>query len=111
MSGSNFNITTKKAVTDDTERSVLSGVDVDFETDHIKTKTLSSNTTLTFSNPVLGKTVLLEIDSAVAETLTLPATATVLDGSYDTSGKVNTIFILCNDSVTPEYLIIIKQKP
>lgn len=92
-------------------RNVLSGTEVDFSVDSIKTKTLSANTTLTIVNPVLGKTILLEIDSPAAETLGFPASVTVIDGSYDTGGAVNVIFLFCNDSATPEYLAVVKQKP
>lgn len=94
----------------DVSRAALAGTDVDFQTDHILTKTLSANTTLTFSNPVLGKMIILEIDSSASETLTLPGTATVLEGEYD-SAETNIIAVLCVDASTPEYLVIFKVKP
>lgn len=90
-------------------KSVLTGVDVDMQGDVFKTKTLASNTVLTFSSPKVGAFVHLRIDSAAGESLTLPGTASVLTGSYDDTGVVNTIMILCVDAVTPVYEVTINQ--
>lgn len=119
MSGVNFNDTASKAVNGTGQtlidryitptRSALSADNIDFQTDYIKTKTITDNTTLTVTNPVLGKSVLLEIDSDDNETLTLPVGTVILDGTYVTDGTLNYIFLMCNNTTGPTFLAVIKQ--
>lgn len=72
-------------------RSALAASEVDFfenNDDVYKTKTLGSNTTLTFINYQHGDIRYLEIDSAASETLTFPSYVKTI-GEYDVSGVVN----------------------
>ena len=84
------------------ERSVLSGTDVNFheqKEDKIKTLTLSSNTTLTFSGYQLLDQMDLEIQSTASETLAFPSYATIT-GEYDTTGVVNFVHCQVNNEGT-----------
>jgi hypothetical protein len=77
----------------------LAGTDVDFESAQVFTKTLTENTTLTFSNTQIGMVKDLIIDGDF--TLTLP-TGTVGAGEYD--GTVtNLIQVLVVDTDTYWY--------
>ena len=88
--------------------------DISFEDpDRYYVRTLAANLTLTLSNPILGKSVLLELDSGAGSyTFTLPGTANLLStsGTYDTTGTVNQIRIECVDASTPKYLVWIDQE-
>jgi len=80
-------------------RSNLPASDINFHDevdDRVKTKTLSSNTTLTFSGYQLLDEAHLEIQSASSETLAFPSFATI-EGKYDVSGVVNFIACKIND--------------
>ncbi len=91
-----------------------SGTDVDFYVaERYYARTLTANLTLTFSNPVLGRCVLLELeqDGTGTRTLTLPAEANVIDGTFDTTASaVNHVKIECIDADTPKYLVWIWQE-
>jgi len=74
-------------------------------------RTLAANLTLTLSDPVLGQERWIELDSAAGSyTFTLPGTATLVSGTYDTTGTVNHIRVKCIDADTPKYLVWIDQE-
>lgn len=90
-------------------RAALGALNINFLVDQILTKAISTNSTLTVSNPVQGKTVLLECTSSSSATLTLPTGSVLLNGTYDVTGALNYVFIFCNDSSTPTFLVTINQ--
>ena len=85
----------------------ISALDVDWSTDTHYTKTLSGNTTLTFSNIVILKTITLEITGSF--TLTLPTTIPAAKYSDYDGTKINLIHIYCiDDSIgTEKYDVIL----
>ena len=90
-------------VSTELNRSVQVGDDIDFQGDEIKFRTLTANTTFTFSNPQLGVMILLELTGVF--TVTLPATVVEINGDYLPAIGKNYMFAFCNDAVTPEYLV------
>lgn len=64
-------------------------------------KTMTTNTTLTFSNVVEGKTITLVIDGNY--TLTLPTGVDTGDLTDFDGTKTNVIHIYCHDSTTPKF--------
>lgn len=89
-------------------RAALAGTEIDFAASEILTRTLTSNTTLSITNPRRGHVVDLEVTGAY--TLTLPGVIKLVAGAYDGS-KVNHLMILCVDSTTPKYIATITQEP
>ncbi len=89
--------------------SVIAANDVDWATDTHYTKTLSGNTTLTFSNIVIYKTITLEITGSF--TLTLPTTIPAAKYSDYDGTKINLIHIYCIDdsSGTEKYDVILNK--
>lgn len=91
------------------------GTDIDFEGDATEYfDTLTGNRTLTFSNPVQGEVIMLELtqDMSGGHTLTLPMTATIVSGTFSTTGgDVNHVAIMCIDADTPKYIVAIAQEP
>lgn len=85
----------------------ISAANVDWSAGAIFTKTLTANTTLTFSNPVLNKVITLLIDGDYA--LLLPTAVKTIDGTFDGSTE-NYIQVHCVDATTPVYWAIIKQE-
>lgn len=82
-------------------------ITVDFKTsDEVRPVTITENSTIVISNPIIGKVVLLEVQGDF--TLGFPASVKVLNGEYNGTIK-NYIFIYCNDSTTPEFLTTISQ--
>ena len=71
---------------------------------------LSANLTFTIVNPILGRAISLEIDSAASETLTFPSSVKILEGSYDATGSINHIGLLCVDEDAPKYIATISQE-
>ena len=93
-------------------RVALAGTDVNFGNNvatasWLLTKTLAVPATLTISNPKIDREVWLEFMSSGASALTFPASVKVVQGSYDTSGALNYIRLLCVDAVAPTYLAFI----
>lgn len=92
--------------------SVLEGttgtVNVDFDTDSIRTETLTGVTTIALFNPRQGKTVMLDITGG-GNSLTLPGSVTVFGGGIFQSGSRNLINIFCNNETTPTYVATISQ--
>ena len=89
-----------------TTSAVISASDVDFSSAAVFTKTLSANTTLTFSNVQTGMVKDLVITGDF--TLTLPASVKTITGTYD--GTVsNLIQIVSTNGSTEQWATISKQ--
>jgi len=85
---------------------VLSGTDVDFGSAQVFTKTLSADTTLTFSNVSTGMVKDLVLTGSFV--LTLPASVKVISGTYD--GTVsNLIQIVSTNGATEQWASISQQ--
>jgi hypothetical protein len=84
----------------------ITASDVDFSAGQVFTKTLSSNTSLTFSNASVGETKDLILTGNF--TLTLPAEASIIYGTYD--GTVsNFIQVVCTQTGPAQYWVTISQ--
>jgi hypothetical protein len=89
-----------------TTTAAISASDVDWSTAAVHTKTLSANTTLTFSNVSTGMTVDLVISGNY--TLTLPASVKEITGTYD--GTVaNLIQIVSTNGSTEQWATISQE--
>ena len=89
-----------------TTAAALSASDVDFSSAQVFTKTLSVDTTLTFSNISTGMVKDLIISGEF--TLTLPASVKVISGTYD--GTVsNLIQIVSTNGATEQWASISQQ--
>lgn len=89
-----------------TEIEALSGTIVNWDDATVFTKTLSANTTLTFSNAKTGMVIDLVIDGNY--TLTLPASVKEISGTYD--GTVsNLIQIVSTNGNTEQWATISKE--
>ena len=89
-----------------TTSATISASDVDWSTAAVHTKTLTANTTLTFSNVSTGMTVDLVISGNY--TLTLPASVKEITGTYD--GTVaNLIQIVSTNGSTEQWATISKE--
>ncbi len=85
----------------------LSGTNIDWLGKPVRTKTLTSATTLTFSNLIVNKTITMTITGNYA--LTLPASVKKITGEYDGT-KSNLIQFLCVNTATPEVWCVISQE-
>ena len=95
-----------KMGTEFTTAAVISASDVDFSSAAVFTKTLSANTTLTFSNVQTGMVKDLVITGNF--TLALPASVKTITGTYD--GTVsNLIQIVSTNGSTEQWATISKQ--
>ena len=89
-----------------TTSATISASDVDFTSAQVFTKTLTADTTLTFSNVKTGLIKDLVITGDF--TLTLPASVKVISGTYD--GTVsNLIQIASTNGATEQWVTISKQ--
>ena len=89
-----------------TTSAVISASDVDFSTAAVFTKTLTGNTTLTFSNVETGMVKDLVITGN--HTLTLPASIKTITGTYD--GTVsNLIQIVSTNGATEQWASISQE--
>jgi len=89
-----------------TNSAPISASDVDWSSAAVHTKTLSANTTLTFSNVSTGMTVDLVISGNY--TLTLPASVKEITGTYD--GTVaNLIQIVSTNGSTEQWATISQE--
>ena len=89
-----------------TTAAVISASDVDFSSAAVFTKTLSANTTLTFSSVSTGMVKDLVITGAY--TLTLPASVKTITGTYD--GSVgNLIQIISTNGSTEQWATISQE--
>lgn len=96
-------------------RSDLSGgTEIDFKGDATEYfDTLTANRTLTFSNPVQGEVIMLQLtqDATGGRTLTLPGTATIISGTFSTTANaVNHLALMCIDEATPKYIVTVAQE-
>ena len=99
-------ITYAKLADEFTEIEALSGTIVNWDDATVFTKTLSANTTLTFSNAKTGMVIDLVIDGNY--TLTLPASVKEISGTYD--GTVsNLIQIVSTNGATEQWATISKE--
>ncbi len=99
-------ITYAKLADEFTEIETLSGTIVNWDDATVFTKTLSANTTLTFSNAKTGMVIDLVIDGNY--TLTLPASVKEISGTYD--GTVsNLIQIVSTNGNTEQWATISKE--
>ena len=89
-----------------TTAAAISASDVDFSSAQVFTKTLTADTTLTFSNVSTGMVKDLVISGDF--TLTLPASVKVISGTYD--GTVsNLIQIASTNGATEQWATISQQ--
>ena len=99
-------ITYAKMGAEFTTSATISASDVDWSAAAVHTKTLSANTTLTFSNVSTGMVIDLVIDGNY--TLTLPASVKEISGTYD--GTVtNLIQIVSTNGSTEQWATISKE--
>ena len=99
-------ITYAKMGAEFTTSATISASDVDWSAAAVHTKTLSANTTLTFSNVSTGMVIDLVIDGNY--TLTLPASVKEISGTYD--GTVtNLIQIVSTNGATEQWATISKE--
>ncbi len=99
-------ITYAKLADEFTEIQALPGTTVNWDDATVFTKTLSANTTLTFSNAKTGMVIDLVIDGNY--TLTLPASVKEISGTYD--GTVsNLIQIVSTNGNTEQWATISKE--
>jgi hypothetical protein len=97
-----------KLASDLVGKGVISSVDIDWSVNSIFTKTLTTNTTFTFSNYQLNKNITLVIDGNY--TLSLPNTVKKIIGLY-IGTTVNYITLHCIKSSAPqEVLAFINQE-
>ena len=99
-------ITYAKMGAEFTTSATISASDVDWSAAAVHTKTLTANTTLTFSNVSTGMVIDLVIDGNY--TLTLPASVKEISGTYD--GTVaNLIQIVSTNGSTEQWATISKE--
>jgi hypothetical protein len=99
-------ITYAKMGAEFTTSATISASDVDWSAAAVHTKTLSANTTLTFSNVSTGMVIDLVIDGNY--TLTLPTSVKEISGTYD--GTVtNLIQIVSTNGATEQWAVISKE--
>jgi len=89
-----------------TTAAAISASDVDWSTAAVHTKTLSANTTLTFSNVSTGMVVDLVITGNF--TLTLPASVKEITGTYD--GTVSNLIQVISTNGSTEQWATISQE-
>lgn len=89
-----------------TTAAAISASDVDWSTAAVHTKTLSANTTLTFSNVSTGMVVDLVITGNF--TLTLPASVKEITGTYD--GTVSNLIQVVSTNGNTEQWATISQE-
>lgn len=87
-----------------TTTTTISASDVDFSSAAVFTKTLSANTTLTFSSVSTGMVKTLVIDGDY--TLTLPSGVKTLNGTYSGSATKNVIQIISTNGSTEMFATI-----
>lgn len=86
----------------------ITASDVDWSAAQVHTKTLGSDTTLTFSNFNVGQTVDLVISGDY--NLTLPGSVTIGFGVYNGQSTANLIQVLCTASSPAEFWAVIINK-
>jgi hypothetical protein len=86
----------------------MGALEVDWSAGNTFTKSISTNSTFTFSGESNGYEVLLIVTSTSAAELTLPASVTVLSGTFEPDA-VNYITVWCNNSTTEQLAIITQE--
>lgn len=99
-------VTYARMGTEFTTAAVISASDVDFSSAAVFTKTLSANTTLTFSNVETGMVKDLVITGNF--TLTLPASVKTITGTYD--GTVSNLIQIVSTNGSTEQWATISQE-
>ena len=99
-------VTYAKMGTEFTTSAVISASDVDFSSAAVFTKTISTNTTLTFSNVQTGMVKDLVITGT--GTLTLPASVKTITGTYD--GTVSNLIQIVSTNGSTEQWATISQE-
>ena len=102
----NDGVTYAKLGAEFTSAAALSGTEVDWSAAAVHTKTLSANTTLTFSNASTGMVIDLVIDGNY--TLTLPASVKEISGTYD--GTVSNLIQIVSTNGNTEQWATISQE-
>jgi hypothetical protein len=90
-------VTYSKLSSDLVDSVVISASDIDWSQGSIFTKTLTANTTLTFSNYQLGKNIFLEIDGYFS--LSFPSSVIIISGEYIGS-VLNYISLHCTNATS-----------
>ena len=85
---------------------VIPGTEVDFSTAQVFTKTITENTTLTFSNFSIGEVKDLVVTGDFS--LTLPAAANIITGINDGT-QDNLIQVLCTSADPEQFWVTINQ--
>ena len=99
-------ISYSKLAAEFTTAAAISASDVDWATAAVHTKTLSANTTLTFSNASTGMAIDLVITGNY--TLTLPASVKEITGTYD--GTVGNLIQIVSTNGNTEQWATISQE-
>ena len=99
-------VTYDKMAEEFTTAAVISASDVDFSSAAVFTKTISGNTTLTFSSVETGMVKDLVITGAY--TLALPASVKTITGTYD--GSVGNLIQIVSTNGSTEQLATISQE-
>ena len=87
----------------------MAALDIDWSTGEHFTKSISSNSVFTISNPVKGRVACLELTVSNTPTITLPTGSTVIAGSYDDT-VVNYIWFYCSNASSPAFQVTISQE-
>jgi hypothetical protein len=114
LSAANIAALYKRHLVQGVRGDLAGGMDIDFEGPYTELfDTLTANRTLTFSNPVQGEVIFLQLtqDGTGGRTLTLPASAKVISGTFSTTANaVNHVGIYCVDEAAPKYLVTYRQE-
>tara|TARA_R110002020_G_scaffold175493_1_gene367400 strand:+ start:16591 stop:18606 length:2016 start_codon:yes stop_codon:yes gene_type:complete len=86
----------------------VAALEIDFSAGNTFTKSISTNSTFTFANETNGYEALLIVTSSSAAELTLPASVTVLSGSFVVD-VVNYITVWVANTSTTQYAIITQE--
>ncbi len=87
--------------------SAIAASAIDWSASGVFTKTLTANTTFTFSNVQLNKVIALVLSGNF--TLTMPSGVKVVSGEYDGS-TTNYIQLHCTDATTPVVWCVVSQQ-
>jgi hypothetical protein len=90
------------------ERTTIPAPVVDFKTTDIGVMDLASDVTLVLTNPVQGKSMMLEV-AASQFTLNFPSYVKILSGRFKL-GATNYVYFHCVNEAVPVYLVTIGQQ-
>jgi len=103
----NTSVSYAKIANDLKSSSVISASAIDWSAAGVFTKTLTANTTFTFSNLQLNKVITLVLSGNY--TVTMPSGVKVISGEYDGS-TTNYIQLHCTNTSTPVVWCVISQE-